>query len=182
MGASAVFIERPPALGAKEIARYAIGIEPDDARPGTHPNWWLCLTGSGWATSHVAGADTLWVSGAGDPHTQATLSLEISIENSPINLWQHLVMKLLYNTISTATMGLMGRIRGNWMIQLDPTNKKLIDRGSRIIEELGGIDYESACAELYVSILSRSRLSSEGGETTTSPVVAALQRLGAWAP
>ncbi len=79
-------------------------------------------------------------------------------------------------------MGLMGRVRGNWMIQLDPTNKKLIDRGSRIIEELGGIDYESACAELYVSILSRSRLTSEGGETTTSPVVAALQRFGASAP
>lgn len=179
MGAPTVIIDRPPALGVEEIARYAVGSEPDDARPGTHPNWWLHLIGSGWSTSHMAGADTLWVDGEKDPHTQATFSLEISIEDSPINLWQHLLMKLLYNTVSTATMGLMGRVRGNWMIQLDPTNKKLIDRGSRIIEELGGIDYESACAELYVSILSRSRISSEGGETTTSPVVAALQRLGA---
>ncbi len=182
LGAPAVFSDRPPALGVQEIARYAVGSEPDDARPGTHPNWWLHLTGPGWATSYVAEADTLRVGGARDSHAPSTFSLDVSTEDSPINLWQHLLMKLLYNTVSTATMGLMGRVRGNWMIQLDPTNKKLIDRGSRIIEELGGIDYEPACAELYVSILSRSRLSSEGGETTTSPVVAALQRLGVWGP
>ena len=39
----------------------------------------------------------------------------------------------------------MGRIRGNWMIQLNPTNKKLIDRGSRIVAHLAWIDYPSAC-------------------------------------
>ncbi len=101
----------------------------------------------------------------------------VDLQDSPILLWHHLAIKLVLNTISTASMGIMGRIRGNWMVQLNPTNKKLIDRGSRIISQLGGISYKKACIELYLSILARTILEKEGGDTTTSPIVDALDRI-----
>jgi len=63
------------------------------------------------------------------------------------------------------------------MVQVDPTNKKLIDRGSRIIAQIVGIEYGPACTELHLSLLARQVALSKGIESTTSPVVAALERL-----
>ena len=34
---------------------------------------------------------------------------------SPIYLWHHLALKLLLNTMSAASIGILGRIRGNHM-------------------------------------------------------------------
>ena len=48
----------------------------------------------------------------------------------------HLLVKLTMNTVSTGTMAKMGRVWGNWMIQVLPTNKKLIDRSTRIIQNI----------------------------------------------
>lgn len=46
--------------------------------------------------------------------------------------------KLALNMISTATMIRLGRVRGNKMVDMQLTNNKLIDRGTRMImEELG---------------------------------------------
>jgi len=46
--------------------------------------------------------------------------------------------KLALNMISTATMVRLGRVRGNKMVDMQLTNNKLIDRGTRMImEELG---------------------------------------------
>lgn len=43
--------------------------------------------------------------------------------------------KLILNMITTTTMIKMGRIRGNKMVDMQLTNKKLIDRGTRMIME-----------------------------------------------
>lgn len=104
---------------------------------------------------------------------------------SEVDLFHHLAVKLIFNTISTGSMALLGRIDGNWMIQVDPTNKKLIDRGSRIISHLAGISYDDACRRLHKHILLREQAShrnlSDSTEMTdvTSPVVCALQELRA---
>jgi N-acetylmuramic acid 6-phosphate etherase len=46
--------------------------------------------------------------------------------------------KLALNMISTATMIKLGRVKGNKMVDMQLTNNKLIDRGTRMImEELG---------------------------------------------
>lgn len=53
--------------------------------------------------------------------------------------------KLILNMISTATMIRMGHVRGSRMVDMELTNKKLIDRGSRMIMEETGIeDYDLA--------------------------------------
>jgi N-acetylmuramic acid 6-phosphate etherase len=112
-----------------------------------------------------------------DAWGDADYRLEPEVASSITRLFHHLAVKLIFNTLSTASMGILGRIRGNWMIQVDPTNKKLIDRGSRIISHLAGLSYEDACVELHVSLEARREAARAGENSTTSPVVAALQRL-----
>ncbi len=53
--------------------------------------------------------------------------------------------KLILNMISTATMIRLGHVRGNRMIDMQLTNAKLIDRGTRMImSETGLRDYDRA--------------------------------------
>jgi len=52
--------------------------------------------------------------------------------------------KLVLNMISTVTMIKLGRVKGNKMVNMQLTNAKLIDRGTRMIMEETGIAYEQA--------------------------------------
>jgi len=52
--------------------------------------------------------------------------------------------KMVLNMISTATMVSMGKVYGNLMVDLMAVNEKLIDRGTRIIQKITGLDYDSA--------------------------------------
>ena len=57
--------------------------------------------------------------------------------------------KLILNMISTSVMILEGHVRGCKMVDMQLTNKKLVDRGTRMIMEATGIqDYEQAKALL----------------------------------
>jgi N-acetylmuramic acid 6-phosphate etherase len=53
-------------------------------------------------------------------------------------------LKLLLNALSTCTMVRLGRVMGNSMIWVVPTNLKLIDRATRYIAQLTGLAYEPA--------------------------------------
>ena len=52
--------------------------------------------------------------------------------------------KLICNMISTSVMIQMGRVKGNKMVNMQLTNKKLVDRGTRMVMEELGLDYDSA--------------------------------------
>jgi N-acetylmuramic acid 6-phosphate etherase len=52
--------------------------------------------------------------------------------------------KLVLNMISTATMIQLGRIKGNKMVDMQLSNTKLIDRGTRMIMEEIPVNYEEA--------------------------------------
>ncbi len=56
--------------------------------------------------------------------------------------------KLILNTLSTGVMVKLGRVKGNQMIYMRPTNKKLADRAVRIIMEQTGRSYEESNAAL----------------------------------
>ena len=57
--------------------------------------------------------------------------------------------KLILNMISTASMIKLGHVKGNKMVDMQLTNKKLVDRGTRMIMEGTGItDYDKAKALL----------------------------------
>jgi len=52
--------------------------------------------------------------------------------------------KMVLNMISTTLMIRMGRVEGNRMVKMQLTNAKLIDRGTRMIQESLGISYQEA--------------------------------------
>lgn len=52
--------------------------------------------------------------------------------------------KLILNMISTTLMIKMGRVKGNKMINMQLTNKKLVERGTRMIMEESGIPANQA--------------------------------------
>ena len=60
-----------------------------------------------------------------------------------------LAAKLVMNAISTCTMVRLGRVMGNYMAWVVPSNLKLIDRATRYINGLTGLDYEAANALLF---------------------------------
>lgn len=56
--------------------------------------------------------------------------------------------KIALNIISTGAMVLLGKVRGNLMIDLHASNTKLRDRAARLVAELSGDDYHSARGKL----------------------------------
>ena len=64
--------------------------------------------------------------------------------SDPFNLAKVLLLKMLLNAISTISMAALGRISGNYMTYVTPSNKKLIDRATRIIAALANVTYETA--------------------------------------
>jgi len=60
-----------------------------------------------------------------------------------------LAVKLVMNALSTCTMVRLGRVMGNYMVWVVPSNLKLIDRATRYITKLTGLDYTAANALLF---------------------------------
>ncbi len=52
--------------------------------------------------------------------------------------------KMICNMITTATMIKMGRVKGNKMVNMQLSNAKLVDRGTRMIIDELGLEYDEA--------------------------------------
>jgi N-acetylmuramic acid 6-phosphate etherase len=52
--------------------------------------------------------------------------------------------KMILNMITTATMIRLGRVKGNRMVNMQLTNAKLVDRGTRMVARESGLDYEQS--------------------------------------
>jgi N-acetylmuramic acid 6-phosphate etherase len=160
MGADANIVANPPAINSQELMKLVVGNEPDPCRIEAPVNAAVLVKfGSGSADLDAAFARTaeafrekaaLIIGGDGkDPGTYA---IPLRCEKTPLRLMEHLAMKLVLNTISTGTMICLGRVTGNWMSWVDLSNKKLIDRGTRLLVELCGLTYEDACIKLFESM------------------------------
>ena len=103
------------------------------------------------------------------------IHIPLEIPESRTRLFTHLAIKMIFNILSTGTMAKIGRIRGNWMIQLDATNKKLTDRAIRIIAHFAEIPYENACHELFRTI---SEPAADRKQFKESYIIQTLKRLG----
>ena len=56
--------------------------------------------------------------------------------------------KLVLNMISTTSLIQLGHVKGNKMVDMQLTNAKLVDRGSKMIVKETGLDYKQAEALL----------------------------------
>lgn len=52
--------------------------------------------------------------------------------------------KLVLNMISTTVMVKLGKVRGNKMVDMQLSNEKLVDRGTKMIMQETGVNYEEA--------------------------------------
>ena len=109
------------------------------------------------------------------------IRVPIDLPRTCTDIMYHLLVKVAFNALSTGTMAKMGRVFGNWMVQVLPTNKKLIDRSSRIIWNLAktvpgheDMTYEQAVEEFFISYYNRK----PEDEYRESYVVETLKRLG----
>ena len=52
--------------------------------------------------------------------------------------------KMILNMITTSVMIQLGRVKGNRMVNMQLSNQKLVDRGTRMVSEELGMDYDQA--------------------------------------
>ena len=187
MNAPAHLKARPPRLDNAEIHKFMIGCEPDPSRTDAADSA-LVVVGVGDEDQLIRTAlekfglqykktAALFV-GSSDTGSMAdkTFRFPHTLADSPLKLWHHLAVKLILNTISTATMVRMDRVIGNAMVWLSPSNKKLIDRGCRLIAQQTGCSYEQACIALHEA-LEEVTSGQRQGKEVPSPVALAIDRI-----
>jgi N-acetylmuramic acid 6-phosphate etherase len=85
-------------------------------------------------------------------------------------------VKMLLNALSTCTMVRLGRVLGNRMIWVVPSNLKLVDRSTRYIQDLAGVSYDDACRALF-EVIEYVEPRRRAGKAYPSPVGVATMRL-----
>jgi N-acetylmuramic acid 6-phosphate etherase len=148
LGMPQYFIDNPPAIKYSDLITYMIGNEPAPERiDGFARAAAVVLRVPGETADFVEAADRL---AAAWPE-KTEFRFDFPIADSPLEIWKHLAVKLAFNCLSTGTMTAMGRVAGNWMSWVSISNKKLIDRGIRLISELGGVSYDEAAERLFAA-------------------------------
>lgn len=189
--------QNPPVLHRQRILRFAIGNEPDPSRTDTPASLAVTLLVGDETQTHSP-ADSAFSQGVAK-HTPSfvehvllaigrppsaiapevnTYLIDADLPDTPLDLWSHVAAKLVLNTVSTASMGLVGRLAGNWMVYVNTSNKKLIDRGVRLIADQTGVPYNDACHELFVT-LNQPDADHLVGRRAASPVAVTIARINA---
>jgi len=192
---------QPPKLDNSEIYKFMIGNESEPSRTDAPGSALVVITSEG-ETDHLirtvlqkfgsqyettailvvglakaaAPTDLSRLGSAKRATASETFLFPCSLADSPLQLWYHLAVKLILNTLSTATMVRMGRVIGNAMVWLSPSNKKLIDRGSRLIAQQTGRSYEQACIALHEA-MEEVESGQRQGQEVPSPVALAIEQL-----
>jgi len=72
--------------------------------------------------------------GAAGPNPTLVLDLEVPGDDDPFALNQHIALKVLLNAHSTAVMARLGKVVGNTMTNVSPSNLKLIGRATFLVQ------------------------------------------------
>ena len=109
------------------------------------------------ALDHSRGkkAKTVYLITNPKPYSATSVDVTISVDTGPeiitgsTRMKAGTATKLVLNMISTASMVRLGKIYGNLMVDLMAVNDKLVDRGTRIIDQLTGLGYEASRKKLF---------------------------------
>ncbi|WP_327099191.1 N-acetylmuramic acid 6-phosphate etherase [Nocardia vinacea] len=100
------------------------------------------------------GAATVAISCNRNAEASAYADVGIEVETGPevltgsTRLKAGTAQKMVCNMLSTAAMVRAGKVYGNLMVDVKPTNAKLVDRARRIVAEATGVDPATAAALL----------------------------------
>ncbi|MBE6367564.1 MAG: sugar phosphate isomerase [Lentisphaerae bacterium] len=185
MGAPEKVLTNPPLIQARELKKFLVGSEDIADRISGGCDAAVLVTLSTGRTN--AELKTVMQ----DIQKQLPCSKHLSIgcscgdfavpcklEHSPLEIMSHMAVKLVLNTASTGIMAVLGRVTGNWMSYVDVSNKKLIDRATRLISEIGEMDYEKACIMLFEAIeeLAESTAASDERVSTVQYVLNKIKK------
>jgi N-acetylmuramic acid 6-phosphate etherase len=98
---------------------------------------WVGAPPGEWRRRGAGGADVI------------SLVVPQPLDNSLLGSVRHVGLKLVLNALSTCTMVRLGRVVGNFMIWVVPSNRKLIDRATRYTQKLTGLGYHEANRVLF---------------------------------
>ncbi|RDI69131.1 N-acetylmuramic acid 6-phosphate etherase [Nocardia pseudobrasiliensis] len=105
-----------------------------------------------YARSVGAGTVAVSCNRGAEMSTDADIAIEIAtgpeVLTGSTRLKAGTAQKLVCNMISTAVMVRSGKVYGNLMVDLNPSNVKLRDRARRIVSEATGVDTAAAAALL----------------------------------
>lgn len=189
LGAPERIANNPPAIDETSLLQFTAGNEPDPSRHRHAGDTAILLLGDADERAGRSELATAFLEASGGfprriairiasapagrhPNDLPSLNLQTPQDSSRLRLGTHLARKLAFNTVSTAAMTRLGRARSNWMTHVQPTNKKLIDRGARILADLAGLSYREACRTLL-----REMGGTAAAANRPSPVHAILHRL-----
>ncbi|SRR5690554_494170 len=87
-----------------------------------------------------------------NPHSPVAAEAEIKIEpivgpeyvTGSTRMKAGTAQKMILNMITTSTMIKLGRVKGNRMVNMQLTNQKLVERGTRMIMEELGLPFEQS--------------------------------------
>ena len=154
-------IDNPPKIGRADLMKYMIGNEPAPERIRGFPRAVAVTFSVDEPDASFAAAAaklasswpenvTFHIGRAACPHA-AAIHIPAFMPPSPLETWKHLAVKFVVNNLSTGTMAAMGRVAGNYMSWVSISNKKLTDRGCRLLRDLGDISYEEAAERLFAA-------------------------------
>ncbi len=111
------------------------------------------------AVAYARSLDALSIGLSCTPDSELARAAEIAITPAPgpeivtgsTRLRAGTATKLVLNMLSTGTMIRLGYVYGNLMVNVQPTNEKLIDRARRIIAAIAGVSYDEASRLLSVA-------------------------------
>ena len=150
----------PPKIRSTELLKFEVGCERPGDRSVTGNDAAVLITvgnapcpadlKDGFANVKAPFAARKYLAVGGS--SEADFSVPCIVKESPLHLMGHMAVKLVLNTVSTGVMAVLGRITSNWMSWVNVSNKKLMDRGIRLICEIGGVDYKTGCIMIYEAI------------------------------
>ncbi len=152
MGAPESVASRPPAISENDMLLIHIGNEDIDERCETAEDAAVLVT-IGAPSQELSSAYSALTKGFAKRNAIDVRAFSVpSFGETPIEIMDHMAIKLILNTVSTGVMVVLGRVTSNWMSWVDCTNKKLLDRGTRLISEIGGLDYQESCIRLFAAL------------------------------
>ena len=128
------------------------------------------------AVGRRAALERLTATAAANGTDGLTVGLEVPETPFLLDPLTRIGVKMVLNALSTCTMVRLGRVLGNRMIALVPSNLKLIDRSTRYIRDLAGVSYEDACRTLF-EVIEYVEPRRRAGKAYPAPVGVATMRL-----
>jgi N-acetylmuramic acid 6-phosphate etherase len=190
-------------IGRRELLRFRIGRDGVAHRPPRVGDGATAVVaerdlallaaggaGDGWLAQARAAGATAAVIAVGRPPALARLAATVAARESRgltvalevpdtaflLDPLTRIGVKMLLNALSTCTMVRLGRVLGNRMIWVVPSNLKLVDRSTRYIRDLAGVSYEDACRTLF-EVIEYVEPRRRAGRAYPAPVGVATMRL-----